>query len=349
VKEIFLLGGTGSVGLQVVDVIIQNNKLFHCIGLSISTNDDLNFLQIKRLNPKYVILRKRDQLKHYKFIFPNVFFFVGIKHFVNVLSILPKEVLIFNALSGVDGIKPTIDTIKYGFTLALANKECYVGKGALINRLLIKYPTKIIPVDSEISSLFQLIEYLKDKDEVIEKYGITASGGPLRDKTKDELKDIKVSNLLHHPTWKMGSKITIDSASLLNKAFEIVEASNYFKVPISKLEAMMERTSHIHAYVKTNKNTYYYIDTPDMRSHIYYSLMYPDVEFSKNIFTSTREYKLEPLNTANFPLYNLCLNTYQLHPNKMIKLIKLSQKGVKLLLCGTISYSQFIDYMLNNI
>ncbi|MDR2867682.1 MAG: hypothetical protein LBV55_03395 [Acholeplasmatales bacterium] len=344
-RRVFLLGSNGNVGSQVLEVIHSNPEQLELYGCSVSINDQDNFLIIKQFSPKIVILRKFQQLKIYRRRWPTIKFFLGIKQLKKILPLISQDILIFNALSGVAGIEPTILAIKNGFHQALVNKEGYVAKGALINKLLKIYQTKIIPVDSEISSLFQLKENILP-GELIQTWGITASGGALRDKTAQEIQQISVAGLLNHPTWKMGAKITIDSASLLNKAFEVIEAAHYFELDISQIEVKVERTSHIHAYLKTNLGYHYYIDEPDMKNHIYYALCYPKVDKTANIKTHPQGYRLDNLDTTNFPLYDFCLQTYRKKPQKMLKLIKLSQKGVKLLISGRISYDQYLGWVM---
>jgi 1-deoxy-D-xylulose-5-phosphate reductoisomerase len=250
----------------------------------------------------------------------------------------------------MSGVKPTISCLKSCFDVAFANKETLVAKGRYINKLIGKKKSKLIPIDSEISSLYQLKKYILEfkQEETILKYGITASGGSLRDKTNQDLINTTKDEVLNHPNWKMGKKITIDSATLLNKAFEVIECIQYFNINLEDVEVLQERTSHVHAFIKTNVCTYYFISQPDMKDNILYAISDSRVDSTK-IFTNNDNHPLTQLSLNKYPLFTHCLTIYKKNPNLMSKYINVSQHAANLFINDKIIYVELIKYMLNKV
>jgi len=342
-KKIFLLGTNGSIGKQCLDVIDEQN-IYEIIGLSISYNDIENHSIINKYQPKIIIVRTIKQYYHYKSIYPQKLIIYNIKNINSAYRLLSKDTLVINGLSGIAGVLPMLKAIKHGLNVAFANKESYVIYGSKINTLLKKHNVDLIPIDSELSSLYQLSAYIKKHypKQTIIKYGITASGGALRDKSEEELKTISSLEIFNHPTWKMGKKVTLDSATLLNKAFEVIETIEYFNISYKDICVKIERSSNIHAFIETNKETFYFIDTPDMKKHIRYALNYDTLENFMCIVTKTN-LKLLEINYDQYPIYSLAVGLYLTNKRAMKSLVKYSEKLCYLLINGKIVYCQLVN------
>lgn len=244
-KKIIILGSTGSIGRQTLEVC----KGFEIIGLSANKNIKLLREQAKKFGVKFVA--------------------IGGKEACELAS--RKCDLVVNAISGLAGLAPTIATIKAGNDLALANKESLVARGAEIISLARKNKVKIIPVDSEHSAIFQCL--LGRDIKSVKKIILTCSGGPFFGKTRKELANVTVAQALKHPTWKMGKKITIDSATLMNKGFEIIEAHHLFGIPYSKIDVVIHPQSIVHGMVEfLDGSVVMQASEPDMRIPIAYAL-----------------------------------------------------------------------------
>jgi len=271
-KNIVILGSTGSIGINTLNVIKNHKDKFKIIGLSTNTNIELLKKQIQEFSPIAVCISSQKDAcelqKDYKQI--NVFYGIeGLK----ILSSYPKADIIVIAVSGFIGIYPLIEAIKSEKYIALANKESLVIAGSIIKKLLDKYKSVIIPVDSEHSAIFQC---LKNEDiNKVKKIILTGSGGPFF-RYKKSFKNIKVSDALKHPTWKMGRKITVDSATLMNKGLEIIEAHYLFDLPYEKIDLLIHPQSIIHSMVEFVDGVIIgLLSQPDMKISIQYALTYP--------------------------------------------------------------------------
>lgn len=289
-RKICLLGSTGSVGFQTIEVISQNPDLLklHSIA-TYGRNPNTIINQVNKYNPKYVAVYDEQTAKKIaESVKAKVL--VGIEGIMQIVE--DDEVdLVVSAIVGFIGLKPTLRALEKGKQVALANKESIVVGGKLIQR----YIDKIIPVDSEHSAIFQLIQNrnIHDIKEII----LTASGGPFWRKKQSQLRNVKIEDALKHPVWKMGHKITIDSATLMNKALEIIEAHFLFSVPPEKIKAIIHPQSYVHSLVVLkDNNVLAHIAKPDMRIPISYALFYPERQennFSPFSFTDLYNKKLE--------------------------------------------------------
>lgn len=278
-KNITILGSTGSIGTNALEVIRQKRDEFNVVALSGHTNYKLVMEQIKEFKPKYVSIGTEEGFEKIKKEFPEVELFFG-REGLKKLGQLEETDIILTAVSGVIGIEATVEAIKKGKRIALANKETMVAGGAYINRLLKEYPeAEIIPVDSEHSALFQSLSAGRRED--VKNLIITASGGSFRGKKRDELKDITVSEALKHPKWSMGKKITIDSSTLVNKGLEVIEAHELFGIDYDRIKVAVHPQSIVHSLVEYKDNAMVaQLGATDMKLPIQLAFTYPSREES---------------------------------------------------------------------
>ena len=249
-KKIVILGSTGSIGKNLVDILKKKINEFEITLLTANKNYKLLFKQSKLLNVKNLIITdeksfiKATKINKNK----NIHIFNNFKNFNKIFK--KKIDYSMCAISGINGLEPILDIIKHTKVIAIANKEAIICGWSLINDKLKKTKTKFIPVDSEHYSIWFALKNTNLKN--VEKIYITASGGPFLNLPKAKFKDIKISDALKHPNWKMGKKISVDSATMMNKTFEIIEAKNIFNLPYEKLSVLVHKASYIHAIIKFN-------------------------------------------------------------------------------------------------
>lgn len=274
IKNISILGSTGSIGTQTLDVI-RNIKCVNVLGLTTNLNIDLLEKQIYEFKPKMVAVgdeKKAEELKH-RFKNRNFDIFSGIEGIIKV-AVMDGIDTVVTSVVGNSGIKPTFEAIRAGKNIALANKETLVSAGELIVKEAKENNIKIIPIDSEHSAIFQCIK--GNKENKINRILLTASGGPFRGKKISELEHITLKEALNHPNWSMGRKITIDSATMMNKGLEMIEAKWLFNVDINNIEVLVHPQSIIHSAVEFEDGTVIaQMGEPDMRIPIQYALTYP--------------------------------------------------------------------------
>lgn len=274
-KTIAILGSTGSIGTQTLEVIRENGDI-QVAALSAGANISLLEKQIREFRPRLVAVwdkEKATELKT-KVADLNVEVVSGMDGLLE-LAVLPEADILVTAIVGMIGIRPTIAAIKAGKDIALANKETLVTAGHLIMPLARENGVKILPVDSEHSAIFQAIQGSQQKE--IHKLLITASGGPFRGKKREELEYVQVEDALKHPNWAMGRKITIDSATLVNKGLEVMEARWLFDVELDQIQVVVQPKSIIHSMVEfVDGAVLAQLGTPDMKLPIQYALYYPE-------------------------------------------------------------------------
>lgn len=275
-KNIVILGSTGSIGTQALDVIRQKESEYNVIALTANSSINELHKQYDEFKPKYLVVSDykaysslRELLKN-----ENVTILYGVEGLIEVAT-LKEANIVLTSIMGMIGLKPTIEAIKKGKNIALANKETMVVGGDIINKLLEKSPSKIIPVDSEHSAIFQCIEGNRKED--IRKIILTASGGPFRGKSLKELERVTVKDALKHPNWSMGRKITIDSATLINKALEVIEAHYLFNIPYENIEVAVHPQSIIHSMVEyKDASIIAQLGSANMKHPIQYAFEYPN-------------------------------------------------------------------------
>jgi len=272
-KKIAILGASGSIGTQTVDVIRNNPDKFELVAASVGTNIDyLNDL-IKEFKTLKVVSVSND-LDVEKVISDNIKIYSGINGLCEVATYNNNDILI-TAVVGSVGLKPTIMAIEKGINIGLANKETLVTAGHIIMPLIKKHNINLYPVDSEHSAIFQCLNGENKKE--VNKLILTASGGSFRDKTRDELNDVSIEDALNHPNWSMGAKITIDSATMFNKGLEVIEAHHLFGIDYDDIEVLIHRQSIIHSMVEfADFSVMAQLGTPDMRLPIQYAITFPE-------------------------------------------------------------------------
>lgn len=275
-KRLAILGSTGSIGTQTLEVVRENNEDLEVVALAAGSNVELLEKQIREFHPRYASLQSEEAAKELKLRVQDmdVTVLCGMDGLLQIAEMEESDVLV-TAIVGMIGIRPTIAAIKKKKAIALANKETLVTAGHIIMPLAAQMGVSILPVDSEHSAIFQSL-HGENRDR-ISKLLITASGGPFRGRTRAELENIQVEDALKHPNWAMGRKITIDSATLVNKGLEVMEAKWLFDVELDRIQVVVHPQSIIHSMVEfVDGGIMAQLGSPDMKLPIQYALFYPD-------------------------------------------------------------------------
>ena len=275
-KNIVLLGSTGSIGTQTLDVVRSYKEDLHVVALAAGSSVEKMEQQIREFSPSYAVMWSEEAAKDLKQRVSDlqVQVLTGMDGLL-AISVLPEADVVLTAIVGMIGIRPTIAAIEAGKDIALANKETLVTAGHIIVPLAKKHGVKILPVDSEHSAIFQSLNG-EPKDK-IRQILLTASGGPFRGFTKEQLTNVKAADALKHPNWTMGRKITIDSATMVNKGLEVMEAGWLFHVPPERITVVVQPQSVIHSMVEfVDGAVIAQLGVPDMKLPIQYALFYPD-------------------------------------------------------------------------
>ncbi|CAM3422238.1 1-deoxy-D-xylulose-5-phosphate reductoisomerase [Aeromicrobium ponti] len=273
-KHISLMGATGSIGTQTLDIIKGHPEDFKLAAMSAGRNIDLARKMIRDFKPELVSVSEKKFADTLKAEFPGITFTYGHNGLIEV-AVYPKSDILVNAVLGSVGLDPTLQAIEEKKTIAIANKETLVTAGHLVMEAAKRNGVQLLPVDSEHSAIFQSLQGEKEKN--IERLILTASGGSFRDRTRKELENVTVEEALNHPNWSMGAKITIDSATMMNKGLEVIEAHWLFSMEYSKIDVLLHKESIIHSMVEFHDSSVIaQLGTPDMRVPIQYALTYPD-------------------------------------------------------------------------
>lgn len=276
-KQICILGSTGSIGTQALDVIEQHSDRYEVYCLTANNRYEMLAEQARKFRPAAVVIANKAHYEALKLLLadlPDIKVYAGAKALDEIVEAQPID-MVLTAMVGFAGLSPTIHAIKARKTICLANKETLVVAGDLICRLAAEYHVNILPVDSEHSAIFQSI--VGEGDNEIEKILLTASGGPFRKFTLDQMRDVKAADALRHPTWDMGAKITIDSASMMNKGFEVIEAKWLFGVEADKIQVLVHPQSIVHSAVQfRDGGVKAQLGVPDMRLSIQYAFSFPE-------------------------------------------------------------------------
>ncbi|MEK4024253.1 1-deoxy-D-xylulose-5-phosphate reductoisomerase [Sporosarcina sp. FSL W7-1283] len=273
-KKINLLGATGSIGTQTLDIIGANPELFTLVSMSAGKNMDKVREIIAQFKPKLVSVLEQTDAERLQAEFPDVKIVFGEDGLIEAAVGFEADVLL-NSVIGSVGLKPTLAAIEAGMTIAIANKETLVAAGDLVVQAAKRHNVPLVPVDSEHSALFQALN--GENPKRITKLILTASGGSFRDSTRDQLQNVTVEQALAHPNWSMGNKLTIDSATMMNKGLEVIEAHHLFAMPYDQIECLLHKESIIHSMVEFEDTSVMgQLGSPDMRVPIQYALTYPD-------------------------------------------------------------------------
>ncbi len=345
--KISILGSTGSIGSTTLNIIKKNKKNFQIVFLSANSNIRTLFKQSKELNVKNVIIPNQKLNNKWKNTFKKNQ--IKIYHNFNSFDKIIKRKLdyVINGISGLDGLDPTLKIIKYTKNLAIANKESIICGWNLINKLLLKNKTNFIPVDSEHFSIYQLIKNHKKKN--LKKIILTASGGPFL--KRKNLKKIKLQDALKHPNWTMGKKITIDSSTLMNKVFEVIEAKKIFNLDLKKIDILINPNSYVHAIVIFNNGTIKFLAHETRMDIPIFNSIY---QLNNNAFYKTKNIDLNKINNLNLSQPNIkhfkTLNILKLIPSKdslfETVLISVNDELVRMFLNNEIKYEKLLYYLL---
>ena len=336
-KKISILGSTGSVGTQCLNIISEFTNKFEIVSLTAGKNEKLLGDQIKKFKPKFYL--SDAEINHQ----------IGkrVNSYDELLQIDDSDLIII-ALSGISGFYPVVNSIKQGRKIALANKESLVACGDLLMELSKKNNSEIIPLDSEHSAIWQCIK--NEKENYVKSIIITASGGSLRNISANELSSVTPKTVLNHPTWEMGHKITVDSATLINKVFEVKEAANLFNISLENIEVIFHDESIIHGMANmVDGNTLALLSKPDMRIPILYALFYPERTKSKNIenidFTKLGKLTFRNRDEKKLNFYNFGINVIRNSKLGASFLVGSDQAVVEKFLEEKINYLDMLDIM----
>lgn len=275
IKNISILGSTGSIGTQALDVVDKLN--LNVVALTASTNIELLEQQVRKYKPQLAVVFDEEKANFFKDNIKDTDTLVlsGMDGLVSAATIESAE-LVLNSVVGMVGLKPTIAAANAKKDIALANKETLVAGGKLVTDAVKNNGVKLLPVDSEHSAIFQCLQGMPNS-KCLKKLILTASGGPFFGKTADELKSVTIEQALNHPNWSMGAKITVDSATMMNKGLEIIEASRLFDVTGENIDVVVHRESIIHSMIEYSDNSVIaQLGLPDMRIPIQYAVTYPE-------------------------------------------------------------------------
>ncbi len=307
-KQIAILGSTGSIGTQTLNVVRANPDRFEVYAISANRSIDLLIRQAREFHPEVVCIADESLYQPLKEALHDlpVKVWAGADAIAEMVT-MPSIDIVVAAMVGYAGLRPTMEAIRAGKTIALANKETLVVAGEIICRLAQQYHAPILPVDSEHSAIFQSLA--GEQDNEIEKILLTASGGPFRTFTREQMAHVTAADALKHPNWDMGAKITIDSASMMNKGFEVIEAKWLFGVEVEKIEVLVHPQSIVHSAVQFRDGAVKaQLGAPDMRLPIQYALTYPErlpSDFPRLDLFRTHDLTFEKPDLERFP--NLAL------------------------------------------
>ncbi len=301
-KKVYLLGACGSIGTQSIDILLKNKDKFEIEAISVGHDLDLAKKIIDMTNPNCVCFRKESDIASFtEYNFEKVYGDEGLIHIASMNK--SDNELLINALVGSSGLKPTVSAIKAHKDIALANKETLVMAGDIINQLIKEYNVHLYPIDSEHSAIWQCIQG-EEHNEILNLI-ITASGGSFRDKSREELVNVTRADALNHPNWSMGAKITIDSATMMNKGFEVIEAHHLFNIDYDHIKTVMHRQSIVHSLVEFKDHMIKAeLGVADMRGPIAYALLYPhhaDFKGEALDLVSVSKLTFEELSLDRFP------------------------------------------------
>jgi 1-deoxy-D-xylulose-5-phosphate reductoisomerase len=336
VKRLAVLGSTGSVGTQTLDVVRSFPNDFRVVALAARRNLQLLEAQVREFRPKLIFCEGTESEK--AALLSNGCVVCGMEEMARD----PEVDLIVTATVGGVALEPTIAAIKAGKNVALANKESVVMAGQLLTDLARMHNAELLPVDSEPNAIWQC---LRGEHEAVSKLIITASGGAFRDLEPEQLSDVTPQQALNHPTWKMGPKVTIDSATLMNKAFEVIEAHWLFGVPWEAIEVVIHPQSIIHSMVEfVDGSVKAHISPPDMRLPIQYALFYPDRVRNDSIARfdpiATGALTFEEMNPDRYPCFQLALEVAKRGGTWPAALCGADEMAVELFLSGRIGFTE---------
>lgn len=345
-KRVILLGASGSIGTNTLDVLSNNTNDFSLVAISVHNQvEKIEEVFAKFPSVKYVAVSSNKKIDFIKKNYPFITFYEGKDSIENMLKNVSYDILV-NALTGFAGLKPSLIAIEQNKIIALSNKETLVVGGELVKDKLSHSDAKIFPIDSEHAALFHLLS--KCKKEEVRRVFITCSGGALRDIPLKNLYDVDYRKALNHPQWKMGPKITIDSATLLNKAYEVIEAHYLFDINVDDVNVLMHKESVIHAMVELVDGSFIaHLGPSDMRPFIQYALY----EGQTKLISHIDNFDLPDLHffkkdDDRYPLFHITIDAYKTNPYLLCVINAASEVLVSLYLCRLIKFgdiSRFVN------
>lgn len=350
-KKITILGSTGSIGTQALEVIGKLQGEFDVIALSCGRNIELVKKQIEKFKPQYVCTQNEDDAKNLTEIFPKIKFVYGTEGLIEIAQNKENDIVLV-AVSGKIGLKPTIAAIKNNIDIALANKETLVMAGDYVMPLAKEHNVKILPVDSEHSAIFQCLQGQQPFSKLI----ITASGGPFRTKTLDDIKRATVKETLNHPNWNMGKKITVDSATLMNKGLEVIEAHHLFGASFDDIKVVVHPQSIIHSAVEFKDGSVIaQLGQPSMHIPIQYAITYPNrpegIKTNSFDLITAKELTFEEPDFEKFPCLKLAFEAGKKGGTYPVCLNAANEEAVMAFLDAKIKLFdiyKIVKYMLDN-
>ena len=341
-RRIAILGSTGSIGTKALDVVSHHPELFQVEMLSAGSNASLLIEQARKFNPNAVVICNKDKYAEVKEALDplDIKVFAGVESAGDLAGGSNVDIVLA-AMVGFSGLAPTISAMKKGKVIALANKETLVAAGSIITRLSREYNSPLIPVDSEHSAVFQC---LQGERAQVEKVLLTASGGPFFNLPKEDFEKITVEQALNHPNWKMGNKVTIDSASMMNKGLEIMEAAWLFNIPADKIEVVVHPQSIIHSMVQfTDGGIKAQLGYPDMRVPIQYALSYPyriSLDTKRLSFAELGQLTFFAPDLEKFPCLRIAYESFKKGGNIPCAMNAANEVAVAAFLRGQIRFTQ---------
>jgi 1-deoxy-D-xylulose-5-phosphate reductoisomerase len=331
IKRLALLGSTGSIGQQTLDVVRAFKDKLQVTGLACGNNTDLFLQQVREFNPRLAYCAAGSTLP------ANV-----ARASMEEMAAHPDVDMVIVATTGKAGLKPAIAALEAGKTVAIANKEILVMAGALLKQLAVQHKGAILPIDSEHSAVWQC---LRGEDSELTRLLLTASGGPFLGWPAEKLHKVTAAQALDHPTWKMGKKVTVDSATLFNKGLEVIEAHWLFNLPFEKIEIIVHPQSIIHSMVEFRDGSVKaQLSTPDMHLPIQYALFFPERMHNPTIkpldFKKVRNLTFEPVNYAQYPCLKLALDAGKLGGTYPPVLCAADETAVELFLNNGIAFTE---------
>lgn len=305
VKNLLIIGSTGALGNKVLEVVRDFKDRFNIIGLGARQDSEQLALQVMEFHPRYVLLAENNLTPSLRdaISYVGCKFFSGIDGLRNIVSVEDVDLVVI-VMGGALGVYPLWEAIRYNKDVAIANKESIVIMGEIIRELADKNGIDLIPIDSEPSAIFQCLNIIKDKNE-LDYVVLTASGGPFRNLDYDHLSKVTPEEAVAHPVWKMGRRISVDSATLMNKGLEVIELHKFFNIPYDKIQVVIHPQSIIHGAIGLNDTSLIALmSPPDMRIPVLYALSYPDrieVPWKKLNLIDLKGLTFEPPDTDRFP------------------------------------------------
>lgn len=342
-KSLIVLGSTGSIGTQALEVAKRDG--YRVTALAAGSNAKLLEKQARQFKPRFVAAWDKSAAEELKLSLKDTDIKV-LSGEEGVCTVAEGEGdIVLNSIVGIAGLKPTLRAINAGKDIALANKETLVTGGEIVNRLAKEKNVKILPVDSEHSAIFQSLQGSPEK--ALKKILLTASGGPFYSKTRKDLENVTVKEALNHPNWSMGAKITIDSATLMNKGLEVIEAVHLFGLPAKDIEVLVHRQSIVHSGIELSDGAVIaQLGTPDMRLPIQYALTYPqrsDYAFERLSLADIGTLTFEKPDTETFRCLPLCIDAINQGGLAPTAVNGANEEAVALFLSGKIKFLQIAD------